>query len=146
MTSSPETGVRLATFVVGSLVLGLPVECVLEVVSDQPLTPVPLSPPAVVGLLNLRGQIVPAVDARIRLQLASRPEGDGCAHVIVSVLGEQVSLVVDSTADVVTLPAGDRQDVPETVSPEIRRLLSAAFQQPGHLLLVLDPQLVLTDL
>lgn len=136
--------VRFCTFVVGNLLLGLPVEDVVEVVQDEQLTVAPLAPPAVLGLLNLRGRIVPAVDARSRLGVEPRQDDALPVHVIVRTEDEQVSLVVDATGDVVTLALATREDVPETVDPEIRKLLSSSYQLVGALLLVLDPHLVLT--
>lgn len=141
-----ETSVRLCTFVVGSLLLGVPVEDVLEVVGASQLTTVPLAASSVLGLLNLRGQIVPAVDARIRLGLTPRATDEDVAYVILNVAGEHVALAVDRASDVVTVPGTEREDVPESVNPAIRRLLTASYQRPGVLLLVLDPVLALTDL
>lgn len=137
--------VQLCTFVVGGLLLGLPVADLAEVVQGEEVTPVPLAPPAVVGLLNLRGRIVPAVDARCRLGLPPRPGGEAGTHLVLRAGGEQVSLVVDRTSDVVVVPGTDREDVPDTVAPEIRRLVVASYQRSDGLLLVLDPVLVLSE-
>lgn len=136
---------QLCTFVVGSLLLGLPVDDVSEVVRDEQLTPVPLATSSVIGLLNLRGRIVPAVDLRTCFGLSPRPADAAPAHVVVSVLGEQVSLVVDDTSDVVTVSSADREDVPETVAEGIGRLMTSSYQRADGLLLVLDPALVLSD-
>jgi purine-binding chemotaxis protein CheW len=137
--------VQLCTFAVGGLLLALPVRDVVEVVRGQDLTPVPLAPASVVGLLNLRGRIVPAVDARLRLGLPPREPGAASAHVVVGLPDEQVSLVVDDTSDVVTVRSADREAVPETVAHDLRRLSTSSYQRAGGLLLVLDPALVLAD-
>ena len=144
MTTADDE-LQLCTFVVANLLLGLPVREVSEVVRGEDVTPVPLAPPAVVGLLNLRGRIVPAVDARTRFGLPARGPDEEAAHVVVNVADEQVSLVVDRTSDVVTLSASQREDVPDTVAADIRRLLVASYQRPDGLLLVLDPLLVLCE-
>lgn len=146
MTAPSGSGdLQLCTFAVGGLLLGLPVEQVSEVVRDEHLTPVPLAEPSVLGLMNLRGRLVPAVDVRTRFGIERRDPDAASAHLVVDVLGEQVSLVVDDTADVVTVAARDREGVPETVAEEIRRLVTASYQRPEGLLLVLDPALVLSD-
>lgn len=134
---------RLCTFAVGGLRLGLPVEDVVEVVRGEPVTPVPLAPATVAGLLNLRGRIVPVLDARARLGLPPRSDGQESAHVVLDLDGEHVSLIVDREGDVVEVLPEERQDVPETVDPHLRRLSTAAYQREGALLLVLDPRLVL---
>ena len=138
------TELRYCTFVVGDLLVGLPVTEVLEVLHDQQLTDVPLAPDGVVGMLNLRGHIIPAVDVRRRFGLTPRAAEEDLTHVIVPVLGEQISLVVDAASDVVTVAAEDQDDVPETVSQSTRRLLCASFQLPTALLLVLDAPAVVT--
>jgi purine-binding chemotaxis protein CheW len=120
------------------------VDDVSEVVQGGQVTEVPLAPPAVLGLLNLRGRIVPAVDVRVRCGMPPRPPGGSAAHVVVRVAGEQISLVVDATSDVVTVRAVDREDVPQTVDEDIRRLMTGSYQRADGLLLVLDPALVLS--
>lgn len=135
---------QVCTFVVGDLLLGLPLEAVSEVVPTQTLTQVPLTDPSVVGLFNLRGRIVTAVDARCRLGLPARPDHESGVHVIVTERGETTSLVVDRASDVVTLREADRQPVPETVPEEIRRLVTAVHQRPRGLILLLDLTLALS--
>lgn len=133
----------LCTFDVGRLRLALPVRDVTEVVRGERVVGVPLAPGAVVGLLNLRGRIVPVVDARLRLGLPARTSSVEAAHVVVELDGELASLVVDREGDVVDVAQTERQEVPETVDPDIRRLCTAAYQRVDALLLVLDPRLVL---
>ena len=63
---------QFSTFVVDQLLFGVGVEKVQEVIRYQEMTRVPLAPPVVKGLINLRGQIVTAVDLRRRLGLRER--------------------------------------------------------------------------
>jgi purine-binding chemotaxis protein CheW len=133
------TDAQYCTFAVGGLVIGLEVQRVREVLSQPEVTPVPLAPPGVVGLLNLRGEIVTVIDARHRLGLPARGPDQDCSHVIVPTEGEVISLVVDSEGEVAELDPATAQPVPETIRPEIRRLLSSIFElSSGPLLLVLD--------
>lgn len=137
MTMTPK---RYCTFTVGDLRLGIEAERVREILLEQELTPVPRAHPSVLGLLNLRGRIVTAIDARHRLGLAARGPEEGIAHVITWGEGEAVSLVVDSEREVVEVDTGTRHQVPDTVRPEIRSLLNAVYEvDSGSLLLVLDP-------
>ncbi|WP_300600701.1 chemotaxis protein CheW, partial [uncultured Nocardioides sp.] len=82
----------MCTFWVDGLYFGLQVEHVQEVLRYQQLTVVPCAPDAVHGLINLRGQIVTALDLRCRLGLPPRPEGELPMNVIVRSRGEVVSL------------------------------------------------------
>jgi purine-binding chemotaxis protein CheW len=137
------TDTQLATFRVGDLLLGLPVSDVAEVVDIAHVTAVPLAPEGVAGIVNLRGQIVAAVDVRVRLGLPQRPEGPSRVHVVLRTGAEPTSLVVDEIGDVLLLADADRDDVPDTVAPPLRRLVTGAYQRESSLLLVLDPDLVL---
>lgn len=124
------------TFRVGGLLVGVDVERVQEILHDPELTPVPLAHDSVVGLLNLRGQIVTAIDARRRLGLDRRNPEERTAHVIVRCQSEAVSLVVDVEDEVVEVEAP--HDVPETFSSDIRELVTGVHELDSHLLLVLD--------
>ncbi len=124
------------TFRVGGLLVGVDVERVQEILHDPELTPVPLAHDSVVGLLNLRGQIVTAIDARRRLGLDNRNPEERTAHVIVRCRSEAVSLVVDVEDEVVEVEAP--HDVPETFSSDIRQLVTGVHELDSRLLLVLD--------
>ena len=130
---------RFCTFHVGTLLLGVQLDRVQEVMGAQVLTPVPLADPCVLGLINLRGRIVTVIDARRRLGLSPRPEDAAVANVVIRVDGEPVSLVVDSEGEVIDVDALDVEAVPETVSSTIREYAVGAYKVNGGLLLALDP-------
>lgn len=126
------------TFRVGGLLVGVDIERVQEVLHDPHLTPVPLAEESVLGLLNLRGQVVTAIDARRRLGLEERGLEEEAAHVIVRGQAEAVSLVVDIEDEVVEVDAQSVDEVPESLSSAVRDLLSGIHQLDTGLLLVLD--------
>lgn len=132
------TGSLFCTFRVGDLLLGIPIDGVVEVLADEPVTPVPLAHPHIVGLVNLRGQVVTAIDARRRLGLG---EGDGTRSIAVLRFdGELTGLVVDRPGDVIDIAQERLEAVPDTVRAEIQALTAAAVQLDEDLLLVLDTQ------
>lgn len=145
---------QLCTFWVDGLYLGVPVAQVQEVLRRQPMTPVPRAPEAVLGLINLRGQIVTAVDLRRRLGLGDRdPEHEAVSppmNVIVRGGGEVISLVVDDIGDVVELPdataAEPPANLPQRVREVVRHVLTSdpRTAPPGTppILLVLDADVV----
>ena len=137
-TPASATGVRqYCTFWVDDLYLGVDVREVQEVIRYQEMTPVPLAPPVVRGLINLRGQIVTALDLRRRLDLAPRETGEPM-NVVIRAGDEVVSLLVDDIGDVVEADAAAREDIPPTVRGVARDLLLATYKLPDRLLLVLD--------
>ena len=143
MTSAIETkpriaGGQLATFRLDGDLYGIEVEHVQEVLRSQQLTRVPLAPTAVAGLINLRGQVVTAIELRERLGRPPRPEGTDAVVIVVRLHGEAVSLLVDSIADVVDVDAADFEAPPDTLEGQARDLIRGAYKLDGQLLLALD--------
>ena len=95
---------QFSTFLVNGLFFGVDVRHVQEVIRYQEMTRVPLAPAMVQGLINLRGQIVTAIDLRRRLELAPRPADQLPMNVVVRTDDGAVSLLVDEIGDVVGNP------------------------------------------
>jgi len=131
------TDSRVATFWVDDLHLGVDILRIQEVLHDQRVAFVPLAHPAVRGLLNLRGQIATAVDARRRLGLAEQDPDVHGVHVIATSRGELMSLVVDREGDVIDLD-GQASEVPQTVDAQIRSQVTGVHRVAGSLLLMVD--------
>lgn len=129
---------QYATFLIAGDLYGIEVERVQEVLSEQPRTRVPLGPPAVAGLINLRGQVVTALELRERLQVPPREPGATAMNVVVRVGDDVVSLLVDAIGDVVETTPDTFEAPPDTLTGERRRLLTGAYKLPGRLLLALD--------
>ncbi|MHB2021190.1 MAG: chemotaxis protein CheW [Candidatus Xenobia bacterium] len=129
----------VCTFWVGGLLCGLDVQEVQEIGTPQTLTPVPLAPPAVAGLVNLRGQILTAVDLRGRLGVVA--EGDPMSIVLRS---EPVCLLVDRAGDIVDLPEDAWEVPPSTLDGTLKDVVVGVARQPECLLLKLDAGKVLT--
>src|SRR3954468_8289525 len=136
-TTSPgtlATSGQLATFRLDGDLYGVEVEHVQEVLRSQKLTRVPLAPPAVAGLINLRGQVVTAIELRERLGRPPRPEGTDAVVIVVRPPGEAVSLPVAAIADVVHVAPTDFEAPPDPLDGAGRELIRGAFKLDGHLL------------
>ncbi len=129
---------QYCTFSIDGLFFGVEIARVQEVIPYQPMTHVPLAPPAVRGLINLRGQIVTALDLRRRLGVAERPEGRLPMNVIVRDDDGALSLLVDDIGDVLDVSEDDFESLPETLSGPSRELIRGAYKLEDRLLLVLD--------
>jgi purine-binding chemotaxis protein CheW len=127
-----------STFTVQDRYLGIPVERVQEVLRAQPVTPVPLAHPHISWLLNLRGQIVTALDLRARLDLPGRDAGAPSATVIVTTDDGPLALIVDALGDVVVADDDRFEPPPETLRSQSRRLIKGAYKLDDALLLDLD--------
>ena len=129
---------QLSTFHVGRYAFGIEVKSVQEVIRYQPMTRVPLAPPSVGGLINLRGQVITAIDLRHRLGLPARADGVLPMNVVVRTADGAVSLLVDRIGEVVHADSDDFEAPPETVTGPGRELILGAYKLDGALLLALD--------
>jgi purine-binding chemotaxis protein CheW len=129
---------QYCTFFVHGLFLGLEVTCIQEVIRCQPLTRVPLTSPVIAGLMNLRGQIVTAIDLRHRLGLPSREPGERPLNVVVRTPDGPVSLLVDEIGDVIEVDDETFERSPDTLADDARELIRGAYKLKDRLLLVLD--------
>jgi purine-binding chemotaxis protein CheW len=126
------------TFQLGDGYYGIDVLRVQEVIRYQEMTRVPLAPPLVRGLINLRGQIVTAIDLRRRLNLPDRPADRLPVNVVVTTDDGAVSLLVDEIGDVRTVSERDYEAAPESLRGPARELIRGAYKLPDRLLLALD--------
>jgi purine-binding chemotaxis protein CheW len=128
---------QFCTFHVGDLFLGIEVERVQEVLRGCDITPVPTAPPSVRGLINLRGQIVTAVDLGSRFGLADQEDG-GSTVLVLRTGSRLISFVVDRSGDVVEVDESSFEKPPDTLKGESRRLIRGTYKLDRKLLLVLD--------
>jgi purine-binding chemotaxis protein CheW len=127
-----------ATFYVDGAHFGVDALDVQEVLRQQPMTRVPLASDEVRGLINLRGQVVIAVDLRRRLGLPSRPDEGVAMNLVVCTDDGPVSLLVDRIGDVLPVDVDDLEATPETVQGLSRELVLGVIKLDGGLLHVLD--------
>jgi purine-binding chemotaxis protein CheW len=131
---------QFCTFLLSGYLFGVPVPRVQEVIRFQPMTPVPLAPPAVRGMINLRGQIVLAIDLRLRLSLPERPEGELPMNVVVRTPDGAVSLLVDQIGDVIDVQPSTFEPPPETLRGPLRQVILGVHKLSNSLLHVLDAE------
>jgi purine-binding chemotaxis protein CheW len=129
---------QFSTFFVDGLFFGVEVEKVQEVIRYQEMTRVPLAPPVVQGLINLRGHIVTAVDLRRRLDLHDRPAGQLPMNVVVRSEDGAVSLLVDEIGDVLEVDEETYEGPPETLGQRARELIPGVYKLKDRLMHVLD--------
>ncbi len=130
---------QYCSFQLDNLLFGVDVKHVQEVLRFQEMTTVPLAPASVSGLLNLRGNIVVAVDLRQRLGLSERPADQPPMHVVVQTNEGPVSLLVDEVGDMFEVEEVDFERPPETMQGPGRELIVGIYKLGHRLLLVLDP-------
>lgn len=129
---------QLCTFKLADYFFGVDVERVQEVIRHQEMTRVPLAGQEIRGLINLRGQIVTAVDLRMLLGLGEFSSGDEPMNIIVRDEGGAVSFQVDEIGDVLEVSDAAFERPPETLKGVARKLIRGAYKLDGRLLLALD--------
>jgi len=129
---------QFCTFYLDKLLFGVELKGVQEVIRSLDMTKVPLAPDVVSGLINLRGQIVTAVDLRRRLELGPAPAGMRAMNVVVRSDDGAVSLLVDEIGDVVEVEESSFEPPPETLHAAVRVMIVGVHKLQGRLMHVLD--------
>jgi len=131
---------QLSTFFVADLFFGVDVLRVQEVLRFQQMTHVPQAPEVIEGLINLRGQIVTAIDLRRRLGLPPRMGGQVPTNMVIRTDDGAVSLLVDEIGDVLDVDAATYERPPENLDPAAREIIQGVYKLKDRLLLVLDTE------
>jgi purine-binding chemotaxis protein CheW len=135
---------KLCTFALADLVFGVEVVHVQEVLRFQPMTRVPLATSTVRGLINLRGQIVTAVDVRARLGMPTLSDAQEPMNVVLRTKDGVVSLLVDQIGDVIEADKADFERAPETLPAVLRNVVLGVYKLERKLLLLVDVERLLT--
>jgi len=131
------------TATIGGQLFGLPIRQVQDVFMPERLTRVPLAPPEIAGVLNLRGRIVTLIDMRDRLGL-QQPAGGGVVMAIgVESGGESYGLLIDSVGEVLKLDDAGREPNPINLDPRLARVSAGIHRLDGQLLMLINVDRVL---
>jgi purine-binding chemotaxis protein CheW len=138
-----ETAVEYVTVVLGGQLFGLPISRVQDVFMLERLTRVPLAPPEIAGVLNLRGRIVTAIDMRCRLDLPERDRNRPPMAVGIECKGESYGLLIDAVGEVVKLDATTSEPNPVNLDVRLARISAGIHRLERQLLVILDVDRVL---
>jgi purine-binding chemotaxis protein CheW len=131
------------TALIGGQLFGLPILRVQDVFAPERLTGVPLSPPEVAGVLNLRGRIVTLIDMRRRLGLGSRDDGQPPMAIGVESRGESYGLLIDSVGEVLKLDNLAWEPNPSNLDARLESVSTGIYRLDNQLLMILDVDRVL---
>ncbi|HZP16885.1 MAG TPA: chemotaxis protein CheW [Terriglobales bacterium] len=131
---------QFCTFFLQDQFFGVPVQQVQEVIRYQEMTRVPLVQASIRGLINLRGQIVMAIDLRRRFGLEDRPDSQLPMNVVVRTDDGAVSFLVDEIGDVLEMDEEKFERPPETLQGAARELVRGVYKLDERLMLVLDTE------
>jgi purine-binding chemotaxis protein CheW len=131
---------QFCTFYLDRLMFGVELKNVQEVIRYLEITPIPLAPRVISGLMNLRGQIVTGVDMRRRLDLAERDAEKQPMNIVIRSADGAVSLLVDDIGEVVEVTEDSFERPPETLQGKVREVILGVHKLERQLLHVLDTE------
>ncbi|MCG8440687.1 MAG: chemotaxis protein CheW [Caulobacterales bacterium] len=129
---------EFVTLHVADQLFGVEVTDIHDVFAPQAITPVPLSPREIAGVLNLRGRIVTAIDARARLGLPPREDGRAGMAIGIEKGGESYGLIIDTVGEVLRLANTDFEANPCNLDPRWQEVSRGVYRLDERLLMVLD--------
>ncbi len=129
---------EFATFYLGDLLAGIDIRQIQEIDRHLELTTIPHAPECVRGVTNLRGEVVTVLDLRTILELDKVPVTRACRNVILDHHGEQIGLLVDRVADVVTVRSDEIEAPPANVGGIDSRFFRGIVKLNDDLLVLLD--------
>jgi purine-binding chemotaxis protein CheW len=137
------TSQRYATFFLQGTCFGIHIQQVQEVLEYQEITPIPLSPPVLPGIINLRGQILPSIDLKIRLGLSGAEAARQPMMIVVRTEDGPINLLVDKIGGVIDVDPEQLEAPTETLKPGVRAVTSHVCKLDKQLLLLLDTEKVI---
>lgn len=137
---------RWVCFGVGEQVYGLPILAVQEVLRDADIEPVPGATPHVLGVLNLRGNVVTVIDLRVRLGLPATPADGDSRIVVVEHRDESFGLLVDRIADVRKIIDAAIKHAPDIGAAHTAVRVHGVYTRDGGMLTLLDKESLVGDL
>ena len=138
-----EQYVEYVTATIGGQLFGLPIAGVQDVFVPDRLTSVPLAPPEIAGVLNVRGRILTIIDMRRRLELEALEESRRTLVVGIEHKGESYGLLIDRVGEVLKLPARSFEDNPINFDRTLAQVSAGVHRLDGKLMVVLDLDRVL---
>ncbi len=133
------------TFKLAGETYGINVMQVQEVLRYTEIAPVPGAPPYVLGIINLRGNVVTVIDTRHRFGLQSGDLSDNTRIVIIEADNHVVGILVDSVAEVVYLRQSEIETAPNVGNDESAKFIQGVCHKNGELLILIELDKLLTD-
>ena len=134
---------QLVTFNLDGVEFGLDIDRVQEITTRTEITPVPGAPRFVLGVINLRGQIIPVLDSRQRFHLAASPPTSRTRIIVLDLAGEPTGFQVDSVAEVVKLDDFSLKETPPLVAGVRSEYLAGMVTAGSRLITLIDLEKIL---
>jgi purine-binding chemotaxis protein CheW len=136
---------KYLTFMIDGVSYGLPIHLVQEVITVVPITNIPDVAPHVLGIINLRGRVVPVIDARLRFGLEQRPDSEDTCIIVLLHPSGTIGLRVDAISEVQDIPESQIEGTPGGVPLGTRSLVAGMGKLGDCVHLLLDPETLTLD-
>ncbi len=136
---------RYLTFMIGSENYGIEVRYVTEITGIQAITDIPELPEYIKGIMNLRGQIIPVMDVRLRFRKEPKEYTDRTCTVVVDISGMPIGLIVDGVSEVITIPEQDVVEPPQANISVSNRYIKNIGKIGNNVTLLLDCEKLLNN-
>lgn len=136
---------RFLTFSLGKESYGIDIKYVIEIIGIQSITEIPELPEYVKGIINLRGKIVPVIDVRLRFKKDEKKYNDRTCVIVVDINNISIGLIVDSVAEVVTIPEEDMVEPPQVNTGANNRYIKKIGKIGNEVKLLLDCEKLLLE-
>lgn len=136
---------QCVTFRLDNEIYGINVMLIQEVLRVTEIAPVPGAPNYVIGIINLRGNVVTVIDTRMRFGLPPKEMEDATRIVIIEVENQTVGIVVDSVSEVVDVDSSEIETAPNVGNDETARYIEGVVSRGDELLILVDLNKLLTE-
>ena len=140
-----DTVSRWVTFTLADEVYGIDVMQIREVLRCPEISPVPGSPSYVLGIINLRGNVVAIIDTRSRFGLLPHEVDDNSRIIILEAKDYMVGFMVDSVREVAELHSSGVEPAPDTGSHGSAKYIAGLYNRDDGLLILIDANKLLSD-
>jgi purine-binding chemotaxis protein CheW len=142
--SGGERGGKFLTFFLVGEEYGIEILKVHEIIGIMPITRVPRAPDFILGVINLRGKVIPIVDLRLKFGMPSKVADEETCIIVVRVSGVQMGILVDKVSEVLNIPSADVDDAPSFGSDVDTDYIRGIGKSEGKIKLLLDIEKVLS--
>lgn len=138
LNSSNSGGNQFVTFAIGNEEYGISIHSVQEISRLKDITPLPNTPNYILGILNLRGHVIPIIDPRLKFGLSAQEYSKSAVIIIFESLGKTVGMVVDRISDVLTINKENIEDTPTMAMDIDTQFLSGVGRTGERFIIILD--------
>lgn len=135
---------KFLTFTIGEEYYGVEIQYVTEIVGLQPITVVPELPIFVKGIINLRGKIIPVMDARLKFKKEPKDYNDRTCIIVIDVHNTSIGMIVDEVSEVLSISDENIID-PPALTTSSASYIKKVGKSEDHVTLILDCQQLVTE-